>query len=369
VTWDEAVEMLKAKWPASGLRATSLAAYLKDVSLIRTHFPDTAGPADITPARAEAWLDAYTTGTDRRIRNTGRERRQHSPHNVKARLGALSAVWGKWFLKKLKIVEANPFADLTPPKADRKEVRYVDDAQLAEFFAYLDDYYLGWDFPRLFFSLKAYTGCRLADICGLRADSLRDGGIVFPAGLVKGRKQRTVPLPKDLYDALGRYAGRKYLWEKYPAQLRAILTKKGVPVHQLDGEFAPSRLYPWVQLVMVRYNALGPKSGPITTHQFRKRAFTLAWEGHVRPHEAAIAFGCNVDTLMKHYVKLDEDATTASVLARIGGNILGQPGGGTLFAENSPRDAQGKAGVRMNVRARYAGAISTYRYFPGVLRY
>jgi integrase len=334
VTWDEAAELLKKKFAASGRRPTTLAQYLKDMDMIRRTFPDTTGPADITEVRAERWMDDYATGLDRRIRAKGKERRQHSAHNVKARLGSLSALWNKWFHGKLGLVPANPFARLEPPKADRPEVRYVTDEQMTEFFGYLSSYYGDWPFPALFFSVKAYTGSRLADLCGLKSVQVRDGAIVFPAAAVKGRKERSVPLPPSLFESLRRYAGPTHLWEKYPAELKAILAAKGVPTHQLMTEFHPARLYMWVLNLFKEYRGTGPKTGPITSHQFRKRAFTLAWKGDVRVQEAAIAFGCNPDTLLKHYVRLDEQETTNAVFARIGANILG-PAGGTQSAHNS----------------------------------
>lgn len=46
---------------------------------------------------------------------------------------------------------------------------------------------------------------------------------------------------------------------------------------------------------------------------FRKRAFTLAWEKGVDPRRASIAYGCNVDTLMRHYVAMDEQQVTDEV--------------------------------------------------------
>jgi hypothetical protein len=51
----------------------------------------------------------------------------------------------------------------------------------------------------------------------------------------------------------------------------------------------------------------------------RKRAFTLAWNAGVDPRRASIAYGCNVETLMKHYVGLDEQQVTDDVFAQMKG--------------------------------------------------
>jgi len=218
-------------------------------------------------------------------------------------------------------------------------------SDLVELFNWLDGYCPHWQFPKLFLTVKAYTASRLADRCGLRADQVQEvveqfGGVRFDADQVKGRKERTVPLPLDMAEALTGFAGKKYLWERYVGQLRDVLKKKGVPTHRLNPEFSPTRLYQWVENLFKEYNATKPKSGPLTSHQFRKRAFTLAHKGGIRPHDAAIAFGCNVDTLMRHYVALDEQEVTDDVFKRIGANILGAGAVPQLF-HKSPETAPG----------------------------
>ena len=60
-----------------------------------------------------------------------------------------------------------------------------------------------------------------------------------------------------------------------------------------------------------------PDRPPIHSHMLRKRAFTAAWEQDIDPRKAAIAYGCNVDTLMKHYVALDEQQVTDDVFAQM----------------------------------------------------
>jgi dephospho-CoA kinase len=60
----------------------------------------------------------------------------------------------------------------------------------------------------------------------------------------------------------------------------------------------------------------------VTSHMFRKRAFTLAFVAGLDARKAAIAIGCNVDTMMKHYVSLDEQAVTDEVFAELQGRLL-----------------------------------------------
>lgn len=56
----------------------------------------------------------------------------------------------------------------------------------------------------------------------------------------------------------------------------------------------------------------------------RTRAFTIAWEAGIDPRRAAIAIGCNPDTMMKHYVRMDEEAVTSEVMEAIAANLAPQ---------------------------------------------
>ena len=47
-------------------------------------------------------------------------------------------------------------------------------------------------------------------------------------------------------------------------------------------------------------------------------AFTLAWEAGIDARRASIAYGCNVDTLMVHYISMDEQAVIDDVFAKMG---------------------------------------------------
>jgi hypothetical protein len=61
--------------------------------------------------------------------------------------------------------------------------------------------------------------------------------------------------------------------------------------------------------------------GSLTSHMFRKRAFTMAWQAGIDMRPASIAYGCNVDTLMRHYVQLDETRVTRDVFAKMHGKL------------------------------------------------
>lgn len=82
-------------------------------------------------------------------------------------------------------------------------------------------------------------------------------------------------------------------------------------------EFSAKRMVAWVMTVFADFNADHPNGPHLKSHQLRKRAFTASWNAKIDPRKAAIAIGCNVDTMMKHYVALDEQATTDEVFERL----------------------------------------------------
>lgn len=312
VTWDGAVERLKARLATSGNRKSTLGYYLKLIRLVRAMYIPTGGPSDISPGMAAAWRDKVMS-------TPGRRKKLPSAHYVAGMISGLSALWQKWFMDDLQIAQGNPWQDVKPPKADKLPVKYATDEQIAHFYEWIAGRFGEWPFPKLFLSTKAYTGCRLMDLCSLKSAQLHGGRLVFPADLTKGRKERKVPLPADLFATLDAFKGEVWLWEQYVPGLKAAIQAKGWPVHQLKDEFSPQRLYFWVETLFADYRKAHEDRPALTTHMFRKRAFTLAWKAGVDARRASIAYGCNVDTLMKHYVLLDKQEVTDDVFAKMNG--------------------------------------------------
>lgn len=310
VSWDDTIERLKKRWAASGNRPATLAYYLKLIRLLRKVYPNSPGPSWLSPSGAERWRDEMMT-------TPGRKGKPRSGHYVDGLLVGLSALWQTWFMDELKIVPGNPWQDVTRPKVDKIPVRYATDDQVKHLHAWLAERFGDWQLPRLFLDTLEYTGRRLNEVCRLKSAQLRGGRLVFLAASTKGRKEQSVPLPEGLAKSLEAIKGNEWLWECYPAGLRAALVAKAWPSHQLKDEFTPERLYNWVETLFTEYREAFPDRPRLTPHMFRKRAFTAAWNDGMDMRDAAIAYSCHVETVMKHYVALDEQGTTDKVYGRV----------------------------------------------------
>ncbi len=314
VSWEEAERRLAAALAANNKRPATLTAYLRDLRAVRRFYGPTNGPNDITPHMAQTFRNEYAVRTYSRSKKKNAREFNRSADTVWNKIRSLSALWQRWFMTELHICGVNPWADVSLPTLNKRPIRYVRDEELVHFYDWLRERFNGWTMPTLFFTIKGLTGCRLFDLCAVGSHDLVDGRIILRSWNTKGRKERKVKLPADLFAELVKVAGPVFLWERHPAELRSILKAKGCPVHRLNPKFAPSRLYLWFENLMADYHRAFPDRERFGTHAFRKRAFTLAWQKGIDPNKASMAFGCGVDTMLKHYVDLDEQATSDEVM-------------------------------------------------------
>jgi len=318
VLWDEAATRMQEKAMGDGRRGPTIDYYCKLIRRIRTFYPKTQGPAEITEAMAEAWKRTFS-------RTLTRRKQLPSQHTVFSLVNGFSALWQNWFVDELGICEANPWKDVEPPKTDEVEVKVIKEDTLTDFLGWLRKRYFGWELPMLFIETKAVTGCRLMDLCSLESSQLRDGRLIFRPEQTKGRKARSVLLPADVFAKLDAIKGPRFLWESYSAGLIEAVKKMGCPVHRIKADFVPKRLYHWIETLFIDYGEANPDKPKIHSHQLRKRAFTAAWQNGIDPRKAAIAYGCNVDTVMKHYVLMDEQEVTDEVTTQLASALASKP--------------------------------------------
>jgi integrase len=325
VTWAVAKEKLKAAMEAEGKRPKTVKGYLETLDKLAGMFPLAKGPADITDRMAGDFKTKYASGqfTRKRKLKAGEQAPAYRRRlkSLDSRLRTLKALFG-WFVK-LRLVDANPFEKVEQPELDRHEVKYVREGDLGDFFGWLARRYPGWRMPVLFFSVKALTGCRLEDLCGLRSGQLQDGRLVFTADQTKNRSERYAPLPADLYAELESYKGITHLWERYPPELVAANKANGWPTHRQKLEFTPTRLYQWVVQIMQAYQAQTGKD--FSSHDFRKAAFTRAAEEDVHPKRAATAFDVTAETMLRYYTATEKKRTADEVLGGLADKLLPRP--------------------------------------------
>src|SRR5207248_2134419 len=96
---------------------------------------------------------------------------QRKPKSLDSRIRTLKATFA--WLKSMRLVDTNPFEHVRGPELDRHEVKYVKPGDVSQFFDWLDERFPGWQMPKLFFTVKALTACRLGDLCHLRTAQLQ----------------------------------------------------------------------------------------------------------------------------------------------------------------------------------------------------
>lgn len=307
--WKVAKEKLEEVLKSDGKRPKTIKGYLETLDKLIATFPLAKGPADISDGIAASFKTKYA---NRIIAGQPKDetKRPRSVKSLDSRIRTLKAVFG-WF-KTLRLVDENPFEKVTAPELDRHEVKYVRESDIAEFFKWMNERFPGWEMPRLFFTVKAMTACRLEDICFLRSEQLDDGRLVFTADTTKNRSERYAVLPTDLYEKLNSYKGDTYLWERYPAELIAVNKTKGYPTHRQNPAFSPRRLYLWVVQIMQDYQK--QTGNDFSSHDFRKAAFTRAAEEDIHPKRAAVAFDVTPETMLRYYTATEKKRTSDEIL-------------------------------------------------------
>jgi hypothetical protein len=304
-TWDEALAEIKQAMKAKNLRPRTITSYEETVTVLRKVLPPSHGPADIT-------LDLARRFRVKRMEDG------LSPVTVAGDINTLCCIWSKWFIEECDLVSTNPWTEVEKPKVDEPEPRYIEPAEQQDFFNWLLKRWDGWRLPVLFFTVKGLTGRRMLQLCSLPKTCLHDGRIVFVSDANKGRRMEYAKVPVGIFKELNDLAGPTWLWESYTSDLRAYYTKR--KRRDYFKEFTPARLKRWLQNQVTDYNAANKNSPgfvPFTAHNFRDTAMTQAWDADIPVDKAAIAFGCNVETMKKHYIRKDRLAEADSVFARI----------------------------------------------------
>lgn len=308
VTWDEADAVMVQHMKGQNLRPRTIDDYRMVIRKLRAAFPEARGPADITESMAKQY----------KIARIGEGL---SAHTVGGNLNKFSVIWRKWLIEECGLVAENPWEKIEHPKTDRLRPRIITSDEQALFLEWLERRWEGWRLPALFLRVKASIGCRLLELCSARTNQLREGRLVFESESCKGRKERQSRLPPDLYDELRSIAGKTYLWERFPQDLRSIYRRRGqARAAQAVGDFSPARLKRWIQKEKDDFLAAHKDDHRVRRfklHNFRGTAMSRAKQAGATYDQASVAFGCHPETMRKHYLLLDEMAISDAVFELI----------------------------------------------------
>ncbi|MDR5875506.1 phage integrase [Vreelandella gomseomensis] len=148
-----------------------------------------------------------------------------TPNTVNHDQAHLRAVFNK-LIKLDEWSDGNPFAKVQPLRLNEKELSYLTPEDISALFKALDE--SNNPDVRLITHLCLVTGARWSEAQYLRAEMLRNGRVTFTG--TKNGRNRTIPLPQELYQALlahGPRIGRLFPNPAYKAFSTAIL-KAGI---------------------------------------------------------------------------------------------------------------------------------------------
>ena len=332
-TWDDVQANLDRRMRENNNKPRTIEDYVDTLQLIRRISPFARGPGDITVSVAKEFKSIYMGQqfTRTKVKEPkvwkGRGRKPNpvveptsvsrSARTVASTLNKLRVIWSKWFIEELECVSENPWESVAPPKVDKLAPRYLTGDEVAAFFAWLNERWQGWRLPVLFFTVKSFLGNRIGELCALHTDQLQLGRVVFIAESTKGRKERRAVLPAEVFAELQAQAGPIWVWERFPAQLRERLEAREERIGKVNPQFSPNRLKWWLQDELADYHAAHSDRRRIKAHDFRRKAMTEAWKLDIPMEKAAIAFGCNPNTMRQHYIALDETKISDEVLGAI----------------------------------------------------
>jgi integrase len=329
VTWAEVSALLEQHWRAGGLRPETIRRYLSNLSVLATTFPETEGPADITPAHAiDFKIKRKAAGT--------------APITLATNIGQFRFIWKKWLIKECRLVRENPWAEVQLPKLDRRRPKVVSADQRQTFQDWLRECYPGWRLPHLFLEVKAYLGCRLGELAALEPGQLRAGRVCFQADVSKGRRPRDCKLPPELYQELREVSGEHHVFERFAEELRAIYRRQGNEGTAVNvGTFTPHRFGKWLEEKLIDCRKLHPEVPRWKLHSLRATAISEVRNDGVSAEKAAAFFGVTPRVMAAHYETLNETAMADEVAECRQKKVGGKWGGrnGTPAQETPQADA------------------------------
>jgi integrase len=308
VTWEKVAEELPR---AADLRERTLDTYLSAVRVLRQYLPGSNGPADVTAEAAKRFRHEYGAGTFKRSKRSDATEFRRSPKTVENAVRRLNGLWTH--LRKAGLVgRENPWEEVPRPTVPKKPVRVPDENTVKEFMAWVRDRYPTWPLLSLFVEVKMLAGCRTMDLCSVLSSGLHDGTLTIDAESDKTHRQRTVPLPPDLFETLEAIKGPVYLWESYTEG-----AKKHRPGSRNRDKFTPKTLFWSVNNLFREFNESRPGKPRLTPHGLRRRAITLTTLATQSVDQTAEAIGIDPATARRYYLNARQAFDGQGLLKRM----------------------------------------------------
>ena len=260
----EAVTAWLVKSPSLETRS----GYLRDLNQFLKHLGVAEGAWDelprIRPAHVSAWRDHLLA-------------KGQTSSSIGRKLSVIRSLFG--YLKAYGYTGANPadttFVAAPPVPRDGKtvglepeECRRLLDAPSSKTPEGLRD--------RAVFSVLAFTGCRVGEVCRLRIEDYKTSGghkVLEIRG--KGGKERRMPLNPEAFERIDAWLEAANLRESSGPLFRPGRAARGCGKHGFREEPLTRRA---VQLLVERYVATLKLDPHVTVHSFRVTALTTARE-------------------------------------------------------------------------------------------
>ncbi len=164
------------------------------------------------------------------------------------------------FLQTTEVVKGNPVKRNLALKEPEKLPQFLKESQTENLFEEInfEEGFTGLT-ERLLLDLLYQTGCRRAEVSGIKEDDLEWSNRLIRV-LGKGNKERVIPMSESLQDALRHYISEKSK-EGFGAEKRLLVNKKGAPL-------SISYIYSTVKKYLTQTTTLKKKSPHVLRHTF-----------------------------------------------------------------------------------------------------
>ncbi|MEQ8784647.1 MAG: hypothetical protein RIC55_00025 [Pirellulaceae bacterium] len=344
-SWKECRDSLDKSMRADNLRPSYISDAVLNLELLERAFPDTAGPAEITPEMASEWKQKRAEGNA-------------SPWSIKGDLATIKAAYNR-LRDDCRLVAENPFAGVKPPKCDEPDVRIVTAGERSALYEWLTDRWGDWQLPVVYLEVAATVGWRAVEIASLRSvDLLDDGFVQVQSGSEKRRRHKLGWLPPELHRELKDCQAGGWAFGRFSDELRRrlmLVRKQPYAAARVKG-FSPKRLVGWLQDEIKRFCDDRVKKAKkdaqeqgvqlhdfpeaFSLHDFRRTLITALGDAGVSEREVGTMVGVTPEVARRHYERLNRRNIARSNVQRLQGGAVLVPWRKQAAAPQGPLEKQ-----------------------------